>query len=342
MKPREARRLRTAELPSGSWRRAHDPPVDLLQPIRCLRPARRGAWTAPGKSPAQLAVLDQARELAAKRDRVTRREQQPELAVLEQLLVDPEMRGDGDRSGGQRRPHDSGCDARPARGGADDIGMGDERLGLAVGGTDDPHPVAEPLSDPRQRLGQSVRPHDRLPSRLGGESAQGAIKQPQRAALLALAVGDPHRPAVLTRRSSRCVRQIRAGTNELIGSGEVALDQLRGLAAAHGARVQTPEEDLDERPRDLGREQPLGRLVEAADVERVRVAERRRGGAGRERIVDVDDVEWDRFQQPLERPADVERHGRRARARAARHRDPLADREHTGRRTVAREQRSPV
>ena len=58
------------------------------------------------------------------------------------------------------------------------------------------------------------------------------------------------------------------------------------------------------------------------------MAQRRRGEARRERVVDVDDVELDAAEQPLERAADVDRQRRRARPRPARQRDAAAEREH--------------
>ena len=51
----------------------------------------------------------------------------------------------------------------------------------------------------------------------------------------------------------------------------------------------------------LGREDPLPRIVEGGDVERERVPQRRRWSARRERVVDVDDVQRPRFQQPFDR-----------------------------------------
>ena len=44
--------------------------------------------------------------------------------------------------------------------------------------------------------------------------------------------------------------------------------------------------------------------------------------------MDVDDVEFDPPEKLVERAADVERHGRDPRTRAAGHRESLADREH--------------
>ena len=91
--------------------------------------------------------------------------------------------------------------------------------------------------------------------------------------------------------------------DQLVGAGEVALQQLARGRRGDGAGVEAAEEDLDQRPRDLGREHPLLRFVESGDVERVGVAQRRRGDARRERLVDVDDVGWIGAEQALGRVA---------------------------------------
>ena len=72
-------------------------------------------------------------------------------------------------------------------------------------------------------------------------------------------------------------------------------------------RVQAPEEQLDEPARDLRREHSLGGRVEAADVQRARVAQRGGGRAGRERLVHVHDVERGALEQRVDRVARVER-----------------------------------
>ena len=111
-------------------------------------------------------------------------------------------------------------------------------------------------------------------------------------------------------------------------AGEVALDQLLGRGAARGAGVEAAEEDLDQWPRDLGRERALVRLVEAADVERARVAQRRRADAGGEGIVDVDEVEVDAAEQAFEGAADVDRDRAGAGTRAAGQGDAGTEGEH--------------
>ena len=123
-------------------------------------------------------------------------------------------------------------------------------------------------------------------------------------------------------------------------AGEEPLDQVLGGRATRRPRVEPTEEDLDQRPRDLGRERALVGLVKAADVERPRVAQRGRGDARGERVVDVNDVEVDAAEQALERLADINRQRRGAGPRPAWHRDPAAERENAG--ALALEQRRRV
>ena len=94
------------------------------------------------------------------------------------------------------------------------------------------------------------------------------------------AEGDPQRPlAVLggLGRPPRLDVGVGARLDPLVGAGEEALDQLLGRRRARRPSVEPAEEDLDQRPGDLGRERALVRLVEGADVERARVAQRGRG-----------------------------------------------------------------
>ena len=62
-------------------------------------------------------------------------------------------------------------------------------------------------------------------------------------------------------------------------------------------RVEAAEEQLDEPARDLRREHALGGRVEAADVQRARVPQRRGRCARRERLVHVHDVERRAIEQ---------------------------------------------
>ena len=105
------------------------------------------------------------------------------------------------------------------------------------------------------------------------------------------------------RRDRGPVTPLAGRLDQLVWAREVALEQLAGRRGGDGSGVEAAEEELDQRPRHLGREDPLLRFVEGGDVERGRVAQRRRGDAGRERLVDVDDVERVGAEQPLDRLA---------------------------------------
>ena len=136
-----------------------------------------------------------------------------------------------------------------------------------------------PLGDPLAQLRVAA-------SGRGGGPAAGGRSLPAR-----------RRPAPVARRRA-------ARLDQLVGGREVALEQLRRSPAGHRAGVDPAEEDLDQRPRHLGREHPLLRRVEGGDVERVGVAQRRRGrrsartARGRGRCPSAP-----RFQQPLDRVA---------------------------------------
>ena len=71
------------------------------------------------------------------------------------------------------------------------------------------------------------------------------------------------------RRRPRPARDRRPpGADQLVGGREVALQQFGRRRRGHRAGIEPAEEDLDQRPRHLGREHPLLRRVEGGDVER--------------------------------------------------------------------------
>ena len=121
------------------------------------------------------------------------------------------------------------------------------------------------------------------------------------------------------------LERARPGLNQVVAPGEVAAHEVRRLTATRRTGIEAPKEDLHQRPRDLCRKDALRGLVEAADVERARVAKRERSDAGRKRVVDVDDVELDSAQERVKTLRDIERKRRASRLRAARHRDAGAD-----------------
>ena len=173
------------------------------------------------------------------------------------------------------------------------------------------------------------RPPTRVQRQLAAAPAASSRRAPRSSRR---AVGDPQRPLAPPARPLGAgprpvgLDRDRAGGDVLVAGREEAVHELAGRLAGDRAGVEAAEEDLDERPRDLGREDPLGRLVEAADVERPRVTQRRRSGARRERVVHVDDVEGDRAAAAARACRETSSgKRRRARLRPARHRDPLAD-----------------
>ncbi len=200
--------------------------------------------------------------------------------------------------------------------------------GVGLSRPQDMDPVAQPPREPH--LGRARRPHRRLPVHLQGQAPQRPEEQAKRATLLLEAERDPNGPVVFgvaVTRPRALDAGIGAGLHQLVRAREEPLHQLRGRAGGHRPGVEPSEEDLHERPGDLRRQDPLGGLVERADVQRTGVAQRDSGGARRERVVDVHDVEVHATEQILERPAEVDRHRRRPGPGAAGHRDAGADRE---------------
>ena len=118
----------------------------------------------------------------------------------------------------------------------------------------------------------------------------------------------------------------RARAHELVRRREPTRHELARGRPRRRAGVQPAEEQLHHPARDLRGDEPLGGGVERADVQRPRVAQRRRGHAGRERLMHVHEVEGDAVQQLLDRARDVDRHrGRPARRAEGQH---LAHAEH--------------
>ena len=178
--------------------------VDLLDLVGDRAPvANRARAPCATSSRRSAGAREQALELAGERDRVAGLKQQPELAVAGELVVERQLRADRDRPGRERLADQLRRRARPARGGDEHVGAGDQRLGRGVARADDPDPVAEPLRRPapRSRRGSRRRP----PSRRPVEAPDRPQEQAQRAALLVEAEGDPQRP--LARRPRRAGHQ---------------------------------------------------------------------------------------------------------------------------------------
>ena len=109
-------------------------------------------------------------------------------------------------------------------------------------------------------------------------------------------------------------------------AGKVARHQLGGRRQLAVRASRRPKKLSTKRRATQRREQPLAGGVERADVERPRVAQRGVGGAGRERLVDVHEVELDHARavpRPCARRRSAARAGaagRRSRRRAPRRR----------------------
>ena len=124
----------------------------------------------------------------------------------------------------------------------------------------------------------------------------------------------------------------RPRADHLVVAGEEARHQVARGDEARGPRVEAPEQPLHQRPGDLGGQQPLGGGVEAPDVQRARVTQRRGGRARGEGLVHVQDVQLRAVEQVLQRARHVQRQRHRP---AALEGQALAHR-HQARRSRAR------
>jgi hypothetical protein len=275
---------------------------------------------AGAQARAKIGVDDEPRELRGQRLDVVWLEEQPGGAVAQRLLVDRQPRGD------RHRPRRLRAREQPRRrgdavGGRDeDIGAG-ERLERVV---DELHALVDVGAQRDRRRRAALGVHDRLPRQLRVQATQRAQEDPQRPALLLLEEGDAH-ALVLLRRARDAVG---AGRHDLVVAREEAPQELGGGAVGGGARVEATEHELDDLARDLGGDDALGRGMEGADVQRARVAQGRARDAGRERLVDVADVERGVLEEVGDRPGDVDRQG--GAAAAGQRRQGFADREHAG------------
>ena len=324
-----------------------EPPAELRLAVRRRGGARRSRSYSSSKSSAtrdqsssgravvdrvarsratQLRVAQQALELGGERERVARLEQQARARRRARSssycgrrdttgTAPPAMRAQHElrrRRGAGRRRHGD-------RGACEVLGLG------AVGRAGEPHALAQP---PRQRDG---RRRGRVAEPDRGAPVEVAWAAAAARAGTAAARRAPPRPRTRSRAAPRRVRpggrsRSAPGMDHGVVAGEVALDQVAGGGEARGAAVEPAEEELHHLARHLGRDEALGGGVEGADVQRARVAQRRRRRARRERLVHVDEVELGALEQLLERARHVERQRHRAaapeRQRLARRRAP--------------------
>ena len=311
-------RERTAGLGSGSWRCAASSRVDLLDLVGHARPRELLARGRAGlhEAPAQRLVAHRAFELLREHVDVAGLEEQPEVAVAQDLLVDRHPAGQRYRARAQR-PHEHARRGHlPQRGGDHDVRRVD-RVVLVV---DDRHAVAQGGAQRRHRARLGV--DHGLPRQILGEPAQRAQEQPQRGALLAVAEADPHRSG-----DRHALLRGHPRPQQPVGGGEIALQQVLGGLVAGRPRVHPPEEELDELARHLRREHPLDRGMERPDVQRAAVAQGHAARARRPRLVYVHEIQRRDAQRLLDRPRDVDRRGRIDRlARGVE--EQLADPEH--------------
>ena len=294
----------------------------------------RGRRHGAGEPAAQRVVPDQPLELRGEDVGVGGREEQP--AVLDDLRVDGQLARERDRARAQR------ADEQPRRRrlaggrGHDDVGGG-EHVALRAG--DHRDAIGEPAAQRRRARARAAVSTVARQSSPAGEPPQRAQEQPQRLAVLVVDERDVQRAVAADGRARR--RRVGAGAHHPVVGGERALHPQAGRVERGGARVEPAEEPLDEAARDLGRDDALGGRVERPHVERPRLAQRDRGGARRERLVDVDEVERRASEHVLERARDVERRRRGGTAPRGRERQQLADAEHLHL-AVGREELAPA
>ena len=299
-----------------SWRRATSLVVDRLELVGDARPAERGAQLpAPAPQPRRAAPGSSISRVrcAASVCASPGSNSSPCSPSAEQLLVGRQPRGDRHDAAGERaheharrRPHPLGGehDARRRR------PAPRPRRASADRRTD---PLAQRPAERRRRRERPRRPHRRAPvERRRGSAPQRAQEHAQRGALL---LGDHQQ--LRRARAPSCAGGCGVGArrDHPVVAREEALHQLAGGArswrcgrrAGRTAAATAGRVSWVERIRSVG-------CVEAADVQRARVAQRDARGARRERLVHVDDVERQRCRAP---PRSCARRRPAARRRAA-------------------------
>ena len=248
-------RLRTAALPfgcGGARRRPRRGPRTRRRPGST--PARRARRRSGSRSrSASAGVATQPLELRRQRHRVARLEQQPELALVEHLLVLGEARGHRHGAPGQRAQQQLGGGAVPVeaatamvgarRGAAPPSRRRGRRSarGRAAGAERRRRPAPpdraarrSPASRARSGSLRSARRNSRSAPR--SSSAENTISGGPSAAL-------------------RAAGQVGAGPDHPVGAGEEALHHVARGGEAGGAPVEAPEQPLHERTRHLGRDE---------------------------------------------------------------------------------------
>ena len=245
--------------------------------------------TAAPQLEQQVAVRHEPRELRAQHLGVARLEQQPLGAVVQHLLVDRDPRSDRHRAGRDRLHHGRGAGRDAGRRRAQRVRPREQRLERLAPRSRQPHALTQRAGQPGGQVDARRRPDRRAPLAVQRQPAQRAQEQPQRRALLLEHERDLQRAVRAVAR--REALQVDAGSHDRVVAGEEARDQPARDVEGRQPGVEAAEEQLDEPARHLRRQHALGRGVEAAHVQRARVAQRRRRRAGRERLVHVHEVE---------------------------------------------------
>ena len=217
----------------------------------------------------------------------------PVVAVAQQLLVDGQSRDDRGAPAGDRLEQDLRAPARPRP-------RSRSRRRRAPSSSRQPRSPASA----KVTRSRSVRPSRGSAS--GARSVQtvacqsaasSSLRRPRRnrrnAARSSTSANTISTRSPAAPRARSAGIEVRTAPARPRIAGEEAADEAARHVEGRHPRIEAPEEQLDEATCHLGREHPLGRRVEGADVERPRVAQRRRRGARGERLVDVQDVERD-------------------------------------------------
>ncbi len=251
------------------------PPVDGLDVVRHGAPVTRLARLPAGACEPlpQPGVPRQPLDLGGQGQPVADGKDQAELAVADDLLVELEVRDDGGRAGGQRVARYAAAPAvrrrrrarrcplppapPPARSREAAAGAGARAACASTRASGSVGPSNQITASQSRSSGRCRRARRKSLSAPRSSSAQWTMRR---------------RPC--GRGVQRRLGAVRPGADQLVGAGEEALDQLAGRLAARRPGVDPPEEHLDQHPCHLGREHPLGRLVERRDVQRERMAQR--------------------------------------------------------------------
>ena len=172
-------RRRTSGSPRRLMPEGGETAIRLLHLVGDVGPAPARAPPVTREPGAQPGIGHQPLELAGEGDHVAGPEQEPAVAVAGELLVDGDVRTDGDRPRRQGLADQPRGRVGAAGRGARDVGARDQLLRRRVAGAYHLNAVAEANGDPQL---PAVRHHHRgLPRRVGGKAPQRAKERPHAA-----------------------------------------------------------------------------------------------------------------------------------------------------------------